>query len=143
MSSCDISPSAITKNVTNTPNKNVLFSLRPIYIFSRIFGLMPFSIIRNSNYEIQGVQVGKFDLLWFIISISLYSFMAIICFQTTHYVKSPINSVVIVTGDRILLTICLCNCVIKVVMDMCNRFRLIDIMKKFAFFDNEVSKCIE
>lgn len=142
ISSLNIYSSENTNKVTNGSEINFLFSLRPMYYFSRIFGLTPFSIIRNSNDEIQAIHVSKFDLLWFITSMGLYSLMAVICFQTTHSEGSPNLSHVLIIGDRLLLTVCLVSSVIKVIMDMCNRFRLFDILKKLAFFDKEVSKYI-
>lgn len=133
----------ISPNKVKNERINFWFSIRPMYYFSRIFGLMPFSIVRNSNDEIQTARVNKFDFLWFITSVSLYSCMAVVCFRTTHYEEGRNLSHVLLIGDRLLLTICLVSSVIKIIFDMSNRFRLIDIWKKLAYFDKEVSKLFE
>lgn len=131
------SPVRINKP-TDGSTINFLFSIRPIYYFSRIFGLMPFTIVRSSSAEIQTIRVTKLDSLWFITSVSLYSLMAIVCFQTIHE-GNPSKSEVLLIGDRLLLTISLMTSVMKIVFDMLNRFRLVDIWKKLAYFDKEVS----
>lgn len=133
------SPPVSINKPTDGPQINFLFSIRPIYYFSRICGLMPFTIVQSSTDDIQTVRVTKLDFLWFITSVSLYSLMAIVCFQTTNYEGNSNKSEVLLIGDRLLLTISLMTSVMKIFFDMFNRFRLIDIWKKLAYFDKEVS----
>lgn len=56
------------------PKDTFAHGFRPIYIISRAFGLMPFSITFQSNGDVQKSNVSKFDVLWFAIWLCLFLF---------------------------------------------------------------------
>lgn len=118
-------------------NFDFAYCFRPVYYFSRIFGFMPFTIVYNSNGAIQGPKIRVFDILWFILSIFLYILSTFMPFRHINY---PINtSFVLIVGDFLLLKLSLIFSILNVVMDMCNRFKLVDILKNVNSFDEKVS----
>ena len=71
----------ISNNKTNkikpqAKKLNFMDSFRPVYYFSRIFGLLPFSFIYDSNGDVQKTKITKFDGLWFLISMFVYVLMS-------------------------------------------------------------------
>lgn len=74
---------SITKCIMNENNKlsqkvqaeRICFSygFQPIYYFSRVIGLMPYSLVYNSNGEIQEHRIYIRDGLWLATSIFVYS----------------------------------------------------------------------
>lgn len=115
------------------------YGFRPIYCFSRVFGLMPFSITHVSNVDIQEPRVSDLDWLWFMISTLTYSSLAFLNYQSMKLLYDPsVNLSVLVLGDKLLLvTVLICGVLIMVI-NMCNRFKLVNILNNFTAFDNEV-----
>lgn len=62
---------SVRLNENSSKKRDFVYTLRPIYIFSRIFGAMPFSLVHNSIGEIQKARVNIFDFLWFMVSIAV------------------------------------------------------------------------
>lgn len=58
-------PVQISFRKANTIKIDFAYSFRPIYYFSRVYGLMPFTITYNARGSINGLEVRLFDLLWF------------------------------------------------------------------------------
>lgn len=115
-------------------------SFKPIYYFLRILGLMPFSITRSSNGNISEPKVKKSNGLWFLFSICIYSMASFISFEYVKFNReSNAYLYMMVLSQNLLLTTGLICCVLFVAMDMCNRFKLVDILQKFMIFDKEVS----
>lgn len=115
------------------------FIYRPVYFASRVFGLMPFSINYDSNGVVQGPKVRIFDIVWFITSICLYMCFIHQTIQTITSFKSPDSSIYLIwIGNEILLMFGLVFGVITICTDMFNRYRIVDIVKSFNTFDNEV-----
>lgn len=113
------------------------YTFRPVYYFSRIFGFLPFTIVYNANGSIQGPKVRVFDITWFMLSIALYILSAFMHFRSIENLKS--QSFVLIVGDFLLLKLGLVFCILVIVMDMCNRFKLVEILKQFNSFDDKVS----
>lgn len=113
------------------------YTFRPVYYFSRICGFLPFTIVYNSDGSIQGPKVRVFDITWFILSISLYVLPAFMHFRNIDYLKN--QSFILIDGDFLLLKLGLVFCILVIVMDMCNRFRLVLILKNVKSFDEKVS----
>lgn len=58
---------------SQTERKTTFFDVCfEVYLTSRVYGLMPFSLI-HKNGEISGVRVGALDLLWFIVALTIYA----------------------------------------------------------------------
>lgn len=118
---------------------NFAYSFRPTYYFSRVFGLMPFSIISESNGEVQS-RVTAFDAVWFIISMCLY--LAIACISYNERLRRAKVLSVSTIGYKIHLIFTLVFGAISIGFDMYNRFKLVDILNKFTRFDREVSTTV-
>lgn len=115
------------------------YSFRPIYILSRIFGQMSFSIIYYPNGEIQRPEVSKFDAVWFVISLGLNFYAAYCIFvlfktqeDSNFLPKISLFSVISIFILLLLLNLLAC------VSDICNRFKFMDILKKITLFDKKV-----
>lgn len=115
---------------------------RPIYIFSRICGLMPFTIQRsrthNEQYE---PRVSKWDGLWF--AITFCFFLAMVTNTFLGEIILPHESIhelnAIILGNHLLRLMILIFGVFALIMDMCNRYKLIEILNKFSIFDHEAN----
>lgn len=134
-----VQPSAF-KNVNQenrSKNLNFADSFRPIYYFSRVFGLMPYSIIYDSNGDVQEPKVRTLDVLWFVISMCIYILMAVILYQEMNISNLNTSVYILLLGEFVLLMLTLIFGAQVIGMDMCNRFRIIDILKKINTFDKE------
>lgn len=118
-----------------------LDSFRPIYLVSRVFGQMPFSIVSYPNGDIGGPKVGMLDGLWFAISLCLYTCGAYVAFTCQIY-DQPMSkiSMVLVIAYSVSFLLGLMLGYISIFLDMCNRCKLTNIVKKFTIFDQEVSQ---
>lgn len=134
----NISTNSIVLNEVRSNNINFAYSFRPIYFFSRAFGLLPFSLIFDSNGDIQKARVSIFDGLWFKVSVSLYLLMAFICYQNIELLQDQNQSPILVIGDALFLIFGLIYDAVSIVFDMLNRNKLVDILKMLTAFDNEV-----
>lgn len=114
-------------------------SFRLIHIVSRIFGLMPFSIVCQANGDIDRPTVTKFDILWFLISMCVYSFGIFTLSQLIFPRGSNIYaSYLVVLSDNITITLGLVLGFFAIVFDMNNRSKLVGIVKKISIFDKKV-----
>lgn len=122
---------------------NLLHSFRPTYFVSRVFGLMPFSIVSYPNGDIGGPKVGIFDGLWFAISLSFYTCGVYVASTYQIYNQTVSNiSVVLTIGYTVCFLLGLMLGFISIISDMGNRVKLVNIVKNFAIFDQEVNKKI-
>lgn len=117
---------------------NFEYCIRPIYYMSRLCGLLPFSIARNSNGEIQAPRVKIFDFLFFTLSIIWYLFLTCNSFHDIQYWPNLNKSQVLTVSNYSLLIMGLIFGGLTITMDMFNRSRLVDILKKFIKFDQNV-----
>lgn len=139
--SSNLDSSAVQKKMLHSKTNKFASSLRPMYSFSRCFGLLPYSIVINSNGDIQGTKLGAFNLLWFIISVCFYLILAYVCYRdigSVQHFRNRSESYAVVLGDYLILIQGLIYCALVIIFDMINRFKLISILKDFADFDNEV-----
>lgn len=111
---------------------------RPIYYFSRVFGMLPFSIIYDSNGEVQEPKVRTFDVLWFVGSISLRLSIAFISIQQVKL--DPGAPHVLTLGGFVLIILSHVFGAVAAGMEMCNRYIIIDILKMVNTFDKEASR---
>ena len=130
------------ESATKTAESNKFrcsYSIRPIYYFSRAFGLFPFTVVTDTNGDVQGARVTLFDFLWFLISICLYLLMASYCFINIHRPQNPGESYILMLGDYALLIIGLIYGAVIIALDMYNHRTFIELMKNLMSFDDEVS----
>lgn len=132
------------KRKVRSKENNIAYSLIPIYILSRTIGLVPFSIIRDSIGRVQEARVSLFDFCWFVISVLLYLVASFFCYQNLCLIiklpQDPNTSIILTIGDHLLIIFGLIYGAIIIAMDMYNRRRLVEILKKITVFDEEVSK---
>lgn len=122
------------------PNRNSLYSFRPIYIVSRILGQMPFSIVHNVNGEIHRPIIKKLDIAWIIISFGIYIYdMYRACTFDYFNVQNKGSSAVMFVGIIFISVIVHILGFLAITLDMCYRFKLVDIFKKMTHFDKKAS----
>lgn len=125
-----------SKRYFSTKLCDIVFSYQPIYYFSRIFGLLPFSLAYDASGEIVAPKISKFDAVWFVVSIAIYlAFATVIPLDIPKGPPAPI----LILGNELLLMSGLIYGAIMIVENMCNRFKFIRIMKTFCAFDREAS----
>lgn len=111
---------------------------KPVYYFSRAFGLLPFSIRRDANGEVQEPTVNKIDGVWFLFTIVVF----LTASQFSHRYISAFNSssqmYVSVLLDNFRLVLSLIFGAVMIALDMLNRFKLVKLWKLFIIFDKEV-----
>lgn len=129
----------IAENQAKVVQLDFAYTFRPIYYFSRIFGFLPFTIVYNSIGSIQAPKIRVFDMVWFFISIFFYALSIFIIYL--RRIKFPKNaSFILINGDFLLLISGLIFSILVVVMDMCNRYKLVDILRNFNSFDEKASQ---
>lgn len=113
--------------------------LQPIYNVSRVFGLLPFSIIWNSNAEAEKPKIKKRDILWLLISVIIYSSLAFYKLQSIVFQHGSSKSSSVVFSDKLLnLTILVCG-ILMFLINLFNRSKLVGILKNFTNHDKKVS----
>lgn len=123
---------------------NFAYSFRPIYFFSRAFGLMPFSITYDANGEIQEPRISRLDGLGFVIGICIQLISTYSHIRNMKTSKDPNNaSSFLMLCDYLLYVAVMAYGILLRGMNMYNRFKLVNILKEFTMFDKEVvfEKC--
>lgn len=117
---------------------NLYDLIRPIYVISRIFGMLPFRILRSSTGDIVGQYVGPIDLIWFFVTIGIYFFLAFSSIQNIaadqHWETKSLFSI----GDNFIVLYDITTAILTIILDMFNRHHFINILKKFIEFDKKV-----
>lgn len=119
------------------------FAFRPMYYLMRVCSFMPFTIIYDTVGEVLKPRVTALDILWLLISLCNY-LMALYCtkvFYTKFKQHKPPN----VTKTSILVNEFFYMSEVifgmsSIIIDLCNRFKLNDILRKFDQFDKEVNE---
>lgn len=123
-------------------DENMFSSFRPIFCFSRIFGSMPFSIVCNSNGEVQSCEVKVVDYVWFVISIGIYLRLMIFNYSLWNlYADYQREGTIFVlfVGNFILQWLGFIFGVLSFAINSWNRYMFLDFLKMFEHFDKEVS----
>lgn len=114
-----------------------VYSIRPIYYFSRIFGYLPFKIVCDSNSIIRSIKVRVFDLLWFILSIFAQILSLTFYIRVSTILNEPHTGLAILIETIAMAMRTVFN-ILAIIMDMCHRYKLLEILKKINNFDTEV-----
>lgn len=129
-----------TQDKLRPENISFLDSFGPVYYYSRLFGLMPFTIDCDASRGVQKPRIDIFDGIWFSLSILIYISMAIIAYNDMKLPQdSDTASFILILGDYVLLILGLIYSALIIVFDMYNRFRLCELLNKFITFDKEVN----
>lgn len=123
-------------SLSNTVNFS--YSFRPIHLFSRLFGLLPFTIVYGPNGDAQEARVTAFDILWFIISVFFYLIFTLHSLIHMQMPSDPNQLPLLIHIEYAILIVRSIFSSVIIIFDMCNRSTLIDILKKFTTFDMEV-----
>lgn len=120
---------------------NFTYTFSPIYYFSRILGLMPFSFIYDARGELQAPQIRPIDGVWYVFSLCIYVLVAIINIQIAIQKQTELKAIsfALYFGHYMLLIKGLLISAISIVMDFYNRYTLVKILQAFIAFDKEVS----
>lgn len=129
----------VEENETLLDEKDFAYSFRPIYYFTRIFGLMPFSLVRDKNTKAQRPRVSILDGFWFIISICIYLWGAYV--STVHIMQ--FGAIIVSKANFVVRIFGLIFGAFLIVVNMLNRFKLVNIFNDFAIFDKEVGRNCE
>lgn len=108
---------------------------RPLHYLSRISGIAPFSIVTNSNGDVQKPKIHIHDGLLFLTMICIYGLFSIHSYNRFN-----------LSGKSYLLYLCaylfetftFAYGILMVIMNVCNRFKLIEMLKTYIRFDKEV-----
>lgn len=125
--------------LNNKPKKPLTFAqcIHPIYVISRLFGLLPFSVHLNSNGNVERARIKIFDIAWFLCAISINLFLAY--FILTRKKNSlEIESKVLMIGNYIIFSITFIMAPLSIILDMFNRHRLVKMFKDIMEFDKTV-----
>lgn len=118
---------------------NFAYGFRPIYYFSRIFGLMPFTFVYNSKGKIDGLKVGLVDILWLIISITINLTMAFMILGSTQYLYYVKSTSFILEGvDYFLLLVAAILNTTIIGFGICIASKLVGVLKNIDSFDDNV-----
>lgn len=128
--------------VLNSRKFNFFYSFCPVYYFSRMFGFMPFTIVYDPSGTIQKPVIRSLDIFWLIVSIFVYLLSAFISFQNAHFPQNSnyIESVILLGANYVIMLSGLIFGALIIVLDMCNRFKLVAILNNIKTFDEEVSQ---
>lgn len=139
---CNIDGTMISNNKKCATILHFVHSFRPIYYFARGCGLMPFSIVpSNAQNERCEPRITKYDCLWLAISMCFYLTMMAYTFSgkitLPHESCGQLNAIVL--GNHLLRLMILIFGIFALAMNMCNRYKLVNILNKFTIFDKKVS----
>lgn len=122
-----------------TKSRDFVFSFRPMYYFSRAFGLLPFSLEFDLNGELQAPKIRIFDGVWFATCVTFYLVLSFDSWQAIE-IKNDEAPLISYINNSLLLTIGLSNGALLIILNMCIRFRFVKILKTFITFDKEASQ---
>lgn len=132
--------SSMTSKKSGTEIMNFGSVFRPLYYLSRIWGLAPFSITTNSNGEVQKPKIHFFDGLLFLISFCVYFLFtnsALTKFEASkEYLKK--ETWILILCTRSLEVFTYVYGILTIIMNVCNRFKLINMVNMYTRFDREV-----
>lgn len=117
-----------------------MYSFRPIYYLLRVCGMMPFTCIYDAYGYPHSPKIRKRDGLSVVIAICFYLSMTglvIYHMDIKEHRHSPIYMLLL--GNYVHLISCIIFGIVIIAIDLWNRFKLIDILKKFTIFDTKAS----
>ena len=121
----------------NSNVQNFAYSFRPIYKISRVFGLIPY-IFYDKTGSIHRPRIRLSDFCWLIVSMSIYIGFAINCIRYANLPKKIDGNYVLTFSGYTIISLTLLFGAVLCAMDMCNRFKLVNIFQKINTFDGKV-----
>lgn len=105
------------------------------YLTSRVYGLMPFALVYK-NGEIRAARVGLFDLLWFIVSLTIYGNLIYFAPSNTPWRSHMPPGLVF--EHHLQIIIGLIRTMFAIIVDMHNRHTFVRIIVDLINFDKKV-----
>lgn len=135
-------PNENQQKVMKMRNLSFGYVFRPIYYFSRLFGFMPFTIEFTPNGDILRIQVTKFDIIYFVVTIFVYSlsfylFLNFMVISKNRPTPATIAELII----QLLVSLNVIFGIITTGLDMHNRHQFFAITKEFILFDTQARSC--
>lgn len=128
----------------STPTKMMSFGsvFRPLHYLARIWGLVPFSIATNSNGELQNPKIHLYDGLWLLTTVLLYMSFLNYAWNALNYDRkiSIRNTWILILCARLLAVFAFVYGILTTIINMCNRYKLISLVKMCTRFDEEVCR---
>lgn len=116
-------------------------SVKPVLIISRVFGLLPFTLHRNTQGFIQKSKIYVFDVFWLILTIIVNLTLAIVYLPSIYEtIDNTIDKSILFASGKIVFLFSLLKVVVEVLLDLLNRNRFVKIVKDFVKFDESVRK---
>lgn len=129
----------ITIGEIKDKSSNFIYGFRPIYYFSRVFGLMPFTIHYDTSGVPKELKIRFIDWIIFLILI-------IVCLTMTEdshlNMTVPVGqqfSIITVLVRRFIHLSAIISSAVIIVLEMYNRHKSIRILTSFTTFDKNVS----
>lgn len=120
---------------------------RSHYYLSRVWGLASFSIATDSNEEIKIAKIRLYDVVWFLATISIYSLFTFDelnqfeDFRRKSNQKGFNGAWILIACARLVNILGFSYGILVVVMNICNRFNLMNLVNMYIRFDKEVYSC--
>lgn len=121
----------------NSKECDFVHSFRPVQYFSRVFGFMPFLINYDSSNLMYKPRLRTLDMLWSMILLLIYVSLMIVCY--IQKIKIPYSTSQIINNHAWFALILTSSFgVIVIVMDTCNRFKIVNFLNKINQADRMV-----
>lgn len=114
---------------------------KPVYYFSRAFGLLPFSICRTANGDMLEPKVNRFDGVWFLFTTVVFLSAPYFAHRYIFAFGANMRIYISILLDDLHFVLSLMFGALSITMDMCNRFEFAKLWAFFINFDREVSIC--
>lgn len=121
------------RNLKSSEQRNFAFCYRPLYYFSRVFGHIPFTITHCANDSKVKAKLFIRDFIWFAISLFIH-----ICLFAMIVHKFRLDNAISNIGGKLNFLICLLLGISAMVLNACNRTKIIRILNEITTFDENV-----
>lgn len=115
---------------------NFYYSIRPAFVMSRLFGLLPFKINLDSNGNVKSVTA---NMQIFVVTLVLNLAMAY-AIQYSPRTKIGFSNSIMYVQDRLFCNAVFVLFLLSITLDVINRKRLVKIIRGFIAFDKNVRK---
>lgn len=115
---------------------------RPLHCLARSWGLAPFSIAIDSNGELQRPKIHLCDGLWAFAITLLYASFVNYSVEAFNFARTCLDKEtwILILCARILTIFAFVYGILTIIINLCNRFKLINMIKMFVRFDEEVCR---
>lgn len=114
---------------------------RPLHRLARIWGLAPYSIAADSNGELLNSKIHLYDGLWLLTTVLLYLAFLNYSVDAFNVDRKALHreTWILILCARLLAIFAFLYGILSIIINMCNRFKLMNMVKMYTRFDEEVS----